>query len=115
MHEAAIAESLYEQVKACVPEGSTLTSVHIDIGELEHLDASVLDAAWTGMTMDTPFAGVPLGITWTPLKVRCRACGHEYVPEDKAIMICPQCDAAQPAIVQGSGVILKSLEVDQHV
>jgi hydrogenase nickel incorporation protein HypA/HybF len=112
MHEASIAAALLEQVRPFVPDHSGLKIVHVEIGDLEHLDALVLDAAWRGLTADTPFAGSSLNIERTPIRVRCRACSTEYVPEDPAIMVCPTCGAARPTVLQGSGVLINRIEIE---
>ena len=54
MHEGAIAEALLEQVLGFLPEGSKLRRVHIDVGQMEHLEESVLTTYWQALTTDTP-------------------------------------------------------------
>lgn len=115
MHEASIAEALMEQVRGFVPDGSSLHLVRIDVGALEHIDDDVLQAAWDGMTEDTPLASSTLEVTRIPLLVRCGACGTEHEPEDVAVLICPRCHAVRPQVLQGSGVLLRGLEVDQPI
>jgi hydrogenase nickel incorporation protein HypA/HybF len=112
MHETAIAEALMEQVRPLVPAGAALRSVQIDVGELEHLDADVMRTVWSALTAGTPFDGSTLGTTRVPVRVRCRACGHEHDPRDVAILQCPACRAVQPEVLEGSGVLLRSLDVD---
>ncbi len=112
MHETAIAASLLEQVRQYIAPEAVLQCVHLQIGRMEHLEETVFQAAWSAMTNDTPFADSTLTIEWVPILVRCRKCQGEYTPEDRAIMICPKCDSAYPEILQGSGIILKSLDID---
>ena len=112
MHETAIAASLLEQVQQYISPDAVLQQVHLQIGRMEHLEETVFRTAWTALTAHTSFANSALTIEWVPLRVRCRNCQNEYTPEDQAIMLCPQCESAYPEILQGSGIILKSLDVD---
>ena len=114
MHEMAISQSLLEQVRSFLPPGSLLREVRIEVGELEHLEEEVLRTAWTVLTDGSPLAGATLSVTRIGLLVRCKACGREYEPEDVMIMICPKCGATQPEIIRGSGVLLRSLSVDEY-
>jgi hydrogenase nickel incorporation protein HypA/HybF len=115
MHEMSIVESLLEQVRTFVPDGATLQVIHLEVGALEHLDPELMRDGWIARTEGTPLAGSALEMTRVPLRVRCRACGNEYAPEDAALLLCPSCGAALPDVLQGSGVVLRSLEVDQPV
>ena len=113
MHETAIIQNLLEQVGPFVPEGAVLREVRIDVGRLEHLDETVLQAAWSALTEGTNVAGVKLHIDRTPVRLRCRACGGEYGPLDLAGLVCPACGVARPEVLAGGGVLLRSLEVDE--
>ena len=113
MHETAIAEALFEQVDSFTPDGALLRQVFIEIGHLEHLDDEIMQAAWTARSFGTRLADSELLVTRVAVRIRCKACSREYEPEDMAMLLCPHCDAVQPEIMQGTGVLLKSLEVDQ--
>jgi hypothetical protein len=58
MHEAAIIQSLLEQAGSFVPDGAVLKKVKIDVGRLEHLDETVMQATWSALTEGTALAGV---------------------------------------------------------
>ena len=113
MHEGAIAEALLEQVRNFLPPDAVLSEVHIDVGRLEHLEPAVLETFWAALTTGEAEEGSLLSINCIPLKVRCRGCETQYEPEDPAIMMCPQCGSARPEVLQGSGVVLRSMEVEQ--
>ena len=113
MHEAAILSALREQVESFAPEGSVVHEVKIDVGGLEHLDAEVMTTLWEALSMDTRLAGSRLSVTPVPVRVRCRECAAEHEPEDPAVLVCPGCGAVRPEILEGTGVILRSLEVEQ--
>jgi hydrogenase nickel incorporation protein HypA/HybF len=113
MHEAAITQALLEQVRGLVPAGASLREVHVEIGELEHLDGEVMRTVWAALLLDAGLDGAALRIDRVPLRVRCGACGTEYRPEDPAILLCPDCGAVRPEVLEGSGVLLRSLEVTE--
>ena len=115
MHEAAIIQGLLEQVGPFVPEGAVLKEVRIDVGRLEHLDETVMQATWSALTQGTDFAETALRIDRIPVRLRCRACGREYEPQDLMQLACPACGVARPAVLAGGGVLLRSLEVNEPV
>lgn len=112
MHEASIAQSLLEQVRRCLPTGARPLEIHIDIGEMEHIDGPVLEAAWSVISEHSSCAGARLRISWTPVTVRCRTCGTEHAPDDQAIMVCPGCGAARPEVLTGNGIMLMRVEAE---
>ncbi len=115
MHEASIIQALLEQVSPFTPQGAVLREVHIDVGELEHLDREVMETVWAALTERTPIAGSELHIKHIPMRVRCKPCGNEYTPEDVVYLVCPSCQAVRPEVLQGTGILLRSLIVDEPV
>ena len=113
MHEAAILDALVEQVETFTPEDGRLVEVKIEVGGLEHLDHEVMRSLWEIVTGETRFAGSDLVVIGVPVRVRCRACGSEHEPEDPAVLFCPDCGAVRPEVLTGTGVLLRSLEVER--
>ncbi len=113
MHEASIVQALIDQVRTFLPEGASLLSVRVEVGALEHLDAGVLRLVFEAFTEGTDLSGAKLEIERVPLRVRCGACGYEWPPEDPAVLICPECEAVCPDILLGTGVMIRSLEVEE--
>lgn len=113
MHEAAITAALVEQVEVFLPAQGRLIQVHIEVGEMEHLDPGVMETLWMVSTEDTRLAGAQLTIYPVPLSVQCENCLGNWLPEDPALLVCPQCGAVRPKILEGSGVLLRSLEVEE--
>ncbi len=113
MHEAAITAALLEQVRSFLPERGRLIEVHIEVGEMEHLDPVVMETLFAVSTEDTRMAGAVLTIYPVPLSVCCENCMENWMPEDPALLVCPQCGVARPKIIEGSGVLLRSLEVEE--
>ena len=115
MHEMSIVQFLLEQVRSFIPDGATLKAVRIEVGRLEHLDPDVMQTAWSVMTESSGLNGAELTIVPVALRVRCGACGNEFEPEEPAFMVCPSCERVQPVVLAGTGVLLRSLEVDEPV
>jgi hydrogenase nickel incorporation protein HypA/HybF len=113
MHEAAITQALIEQVESSLPRGTRLVGCRVRVGELEHLEGGVMDAIWQASIRGTGLEGARLEIEREPLRVRCGGCGDEFTPEDKAILLCPACGAVRPEVLSGTGVTLRSLEVEE--
>ena len=114
MHEMSIVQSLLEQVRSFMPGRAVLKDVHLEVGGLEHLDGEVMQTVFTALTDGSELAGAALRIVRIPVRIRCRSCGHEYEPEDTAGLLCPECGVVQPEILQGTGVLLKSLEIEER-
>ncbi len=113
IHEIAIMQALLEQLRSFVPENSVLREVCVEIGRLEHLDADVMQTAWVALTKESDLAGAVLSLVYTPILVRCQTCGNEYEPAEGLLFMCPECGAARPELKQGSGVVLRSVDVDE--
>ena len=113
MHELSMVQSLLEQVRSFMPDGAALREIRLEVGGLEHLEGEVMQSAFDALTEGSDLQGAALSITRIPVRLRCRSCQQEYEPEDAAILLCPNCGAVRPDILQGTGVLLRSLEVDQ--
>ena len=70
--------------------------------------------AWAATTAGGELAGSNLEVSRIPIRVRCRACGAESQPEDPAILTCRSCGAVRPEVLEGSGIVLRSLEVEEE-
>ncbi len=111
MHEMSVLEALLGEVRARVPPGARLAQVVLEVGSLEHLDPEILQTGWQALTLKTELAGSRLEICTVPVRARCKACGQKYEPDDTTVLICPACQHALPEIIQGTGIVLRSLEV----
>ncbi len=112
MHEAAITNALIEQVRTALPPDARLLRCVVQVGQLEHLDSEVMQTIWQASIAGTDLDGAGLDVEPVPLRVRCGSCGLDFTPSDRAIMLCPACGSVKPRILAGTGVILRSLEVE---
>lgn len=112
MHEIAVVEALVEQVVRITPDRAVVIRVALEIGELEHLDEAVMRTAWRAVNDGSPLAGAVLDMTRTPVNLRCRSCRREFQPEHTALFTCPGCGRTRPDIISGTGIVLRTIELD---
>jgi len=113
MHELSIAQALREQVEPLIPRNGILQEVWLQIGQLEHIEDDTIKLAWQSTVMDHPTMGQSkLMIEHVSLLIHCKACDANYNPEEPANLFCPHCNMAQPEVLEGSGIILRTLIAD---
>lgn len=112
MHELSIATALIESASAHLPVGVRATLLEVELGALEHVEESAFRLAVEVVAGGTPFEAAELRLVRVPLWIRCRACGHEHEPEDRFAFPCPACQAVQPEVLRGQGVVLRAIEAE---
>jgi hydrogenase nickel incorporation protein HypA/HybF len=129
MHEWALAEGIISTADKYAKENgiTTITEVHIMIGELQQVEHEIVEFALeqlrTPLMKETKFI-----IKSTPAKFKCRKCGHEwsfktgklsedvseaihFVPEMAHVYIkCPNCGSPDFEVSEGRGVWLQSIK-----
>jgi len=108
----SIVQALTDGIRQHLPPGASLVRAVVEVGSLEHLDESVMRSAWDAVTMAPPLERADLEIHRVEVRVRCRTCAREYVPEVQAYLACPSCGQARPDVLAGWGVTLRTLEAD---
>ncbi len=114
MHEAAIVASILECAERVAREhgGLPISRIVLEVGALQHVVPEALKFAFDAAVRDTRHAGAELSWREIPARVRCAACGAEYVPDD-VFWVCPECDQVGGAAVQGDELVLCSVELDE--
>lgn len=110
MHEMSLVQALADGIREHLPPDATLLKAVVEVGSLEHLDEAVMQSAWEAVAMAPPLERGSLEIRRVPVRVRCRACAHEYAPAVQAYLACPRCGEAKPDVLSGWGVTLRTLE-----
>ncbi len=110
MHELSIAAALVRQALDVARENNLarIEVLEVEVGVLQQVVPEALDLAFQAESRDTPAAGAVLRQVEVPMQARCRSCGHDFVPD----IDCFQCDAcgrADPDIVEGRDIVLKTL------
>jgi hydrogenase nickel incorporation protein HypA/HybF len=110
MHEMSIAAALVDQILEVAEENrmARVERVDLEVGALQLVVPEALDLAFTMACKETLAEDAKLHQEVTPVEAECRACGHRYLP-DIEIFQCDQCGKAEPRILSGRDIILKSL------
>lgn len=129
MHEWALAEAvIYAAVEAADKEGlNRVTEVRIRVGELQHIEQGVLEFALSQLKK-AKLEGARFRIEKARARMRCRACGHDWVFNEKeldenmleaihfvpevahAYIKCPMCGSPDFEVLEGRGVWLLSVK-----
>ncbi|GAB7080744.1 hydrogenase maturation nickel metallochaperone HypA [Megalodesulfovibrio paquesii] len=119
MHEMSIAQSLLALVEQELEKrpGSRCTVIRVTHGALANLVPEAFELAVEALTIGGPMQGVRLELKMLPLRMKCRACGHEFEPEQRRmgppLYPCPQCDEeVGHELTQGKELYLESLELE---
>lgn len=111
MHEMAIAVELQRQVEhAAAQHGAAqVDGVSVEIGTLRLVVPEALEMAWRACIEGTSLEGAALDMIEVAPEARCRACSARFAPriDDYA---CPRCGAADPEILAGNDIILKTID-----
>jgi len=111
MHEMSIATALVKQVLDLAKENALvrIERVELEVGALQLVVPEALDMAFKAASHDTPASGAVLHQEVIPVRARCRACGQDYVPDMDTSYQCDRCGVAEPEILAGRDIILRSL------
>jgi hydrogenase nickel incorporation protein HypA/HybF len=112
MHELSLATALIESAAQHLPAGTRATLLEVELGALEHVEESAFELAVEAVAEGTAFEGAVLRLVRIPLVIRCRACANEYEPEDTFAFPCPACEAVQPEVLSGHGLVLRAIEAE---
>lgn len=113
MHELAMVRSLYIVIADKIKEYGVnkVTQVKLVVGELTGVEDTTMKLCFEMYVEGTPLEGASLVIDHVPVKVRCRACGHEYetkIPFSE----CAVCGNRNVQILSGKELYIDSLEVE---
>ena len=113
MHELAVCHALMRQVDAVARRhgAGRVTRIKLSIGALSGVEAPLLERAWTVARCGTRAEDAVLEIVATPVRVRCRAHGHEGDVEPNRLT-CPVCGDWQVDVIAGDELLLLSVELD---
>ncbi len=114
MHEAAIAQSVIDEVWRLHDDGvwtGRLVEVRLSIGRLTAVVPDYLAFCFQALTEGTDLEGVR--ISWEDVDVKglCAACG-ETSQFDKIGFLCLSCGSSDVEISQGRELLIDSLEVE---
>ncbi len=117
MHELSIAQSLLAVIEEeMVKHGKeTCITVKVKHGRLASVVPEALAMAFEALTMDTRLHEARLILEETPVRLRCRSCGHEFSPDapSAAFAPCPACgEELGHTVLSGRELYIEYLELE---
>lgn len=116
MHEMSLAQDIIDAVRDAVGEERlrSVTTVNVDIGATSGVVAESLRFAFDAIVQDTALSSARLDPAIIPFIVHCHHCGRDTQNED-GFMLCSDCDSPDVAVVSGTELILKQIELDGKI
>ncbi|OIO38301.1 MAG: hypothetical protein COT00_05145 [Candidatus Omnitrophica bacterium CG07_land_8_20_14_0_80_50_8] len=114
MHEANFTKQIVEAVVGALrqcPDGKPRT-VKVQVGAMLHLVPESVQMHYQLLTRGTGLEGIGLELTETPVRVRCRRCGHEGGVEDHHLLLCTACDSMEVELTAGDQILIDSIECE---
>ncbi|MHB9034804.1 MAG: hydrogenase maturation nickel metallochaperone HypA, partial [Anaerolineae bacterium] len=111
MHELSVTENIISVVKRHAENAGAkrVTGIYLVIGELASIVDDCIQFYFDFLSRDTMMADAKLYFERVPIKLRCGACQHEWVPE-AGDWTCPNCSAAQAQVIAGREFSIDHIE-----
>jgi hydrogenase nickel incorporation protein HypA/HybF len=114
VHELYIAQSILNSVSASLPKDvkpEAVTEVRVQVGQLDAVVAETLRFSFNAIKSTCGMTRAELSIEEIPVKCLCRDCAHTF-SLDLPIFVCPQCRSGRVDVLQGRGITLTAILVD---
>lgn len=113
MHEMSICLSLLQQVEriAAQHEASAVAKIHLKIGPLSGIEATLLRRAYPVAVAGTVAENAELVINTAEVVVRCTECGDTSAVAPNRLL-CANCGDFRTRVVSGDEMILQSVELE---
>lgn len=113
MHELSLMEGMVQGIQeAALSQGFTrVHQVRLEVGRLAGVEVEALRFAFGPATEGTVVEGARLEILDVPGRGTCQACGREAEIETR-FDLCPHCGDGFVALVSGTEMRVKDLDVD---
>lgn len=114
MHELPVINSILKVVlkHAVANNVNKVVAVHLQVGELSDLEDKWMQEYFDHLSKGGIADGARLVIERTPVKMKCKDCGHTYIvnikQEEK--IVCTECGSINSTLVSGREYIIKNLE-----
>ncbi len=113
MHELSLATALIGELEGILEKerGQRICSVTVEIGALSGVVAEPMAFAFPMAAEGSRVEGAELIIEERALELKCRACGHESMPEDP-FPICVDCGSTDVDVLAGRDFMILRVEVE---
>jgi hydrogenase nickel incorporation protein HypA/HybF len=89
-----------------------IKEIKVHIGQTSGVMPYYMHKYFPEASKDTIAEGATLVCVEIPVKAVCEECGHEYLPNKENRYLCPNCGGRKAHIVEGKGVILNNVVVE---
>jgi hydrogenase nickel incorporation protein HypA/HybF len=119
MHEFSTAVSIVQAVTdAATTHGATrVAAIHLQVGQMSMLNHDQLLFGIEIAAQETVAQNAKVTIEVLPIKIACKSCGTESIPEGEqsiyeilSSMTCPKCGSREVDVIQGRECIVKDIE-----
>ena len=113
MHELSLVQALAERLESLASErrATGIRRVVLEVGAIANVSPELLEQAFSAFQEAEPLLrGAALEVRRVPLRLRCRRCGRESMPERPAFR-CPVCSSSAE-VVQGEELLLRQVELE---
>jgi hydrogenase nickel incorporation protein HypA/HybF len=110
VHELSLCQSIQRIVERA-REQRTVTTVHLEVGQLRQVVPETLVYCWGMVTEGTGLEGSVLDVDHVPVELDCRTCGHRTTVEHALVLSCSECGSGDIALVAGEEFMVTSIDV----
>lgn len=112
MHELAVCNELLNQVRATAAQrdARSVGRITVRIGALSGVEPELLEHAFTIARAGDYTGNATLVVETTPVRIRCRACGHENEAAPNRLL-CNACGGYAVDLLGGDELLLASIEL----
>ena len=114
MHELGVIQNIFQILEDVAAENRliTITKVRLKVGQLQQIVPDMLSFAFETVAKGTKAEGASLETEIVPIRMQCRTCHTEFVVAEHTY-ICPQCSGTSLDTLQGTEIVLESIEGEQ--
>jgi len=113
MHEFFVVQNIIRSVEELMEQypGKKVVKVVLLIGKFSGVEPDLLKTALDFFKKGSVISEAEVVIETEELKLRCNACGKEFV-KDKWDLMCPFCNSLNTEVIAGDQMLLKSVELE---
>lgn len=113
MHELSVTEQVLSVVLRHADEAHAVrvTRIELVIGEMTGFVNDSIQFCFEALSPGTIAESAELVFRRVPVRLRCRACGSEFEPEDHDWR-CPTCDAYAGDVLAGREFYIDNIEIE---
>ncbi len=115
MHELSLSQSFIRLADRCAADAGAdrILRIVLDIGAGAAVEIDALRFCFETIAEGTRAEGAELVIEVTPVKLKCRACGTVYQPQQPQLPEpCPECGKYAYDCLEGRGMSIRNIEVE---